>query len=309
VVAVPAVRIAIVASVMALFAACADEERRVIPRDVLTDDAITVGSFDFPESVLLAELYSQALESGGIKVERAFALGPREFVGPALTAGLIELVPEYAGTAVNFFSAGATAPSAESARAHRQLTAVFEDTSIAALDPAAAQNANAFVVTKDTAHQYRLTTLSDLASVAPELVLGGPPECPTRPLCALGLRDVYGLSFAQFLSLDAAESASHQALRDGRVDVAVLFRTDPALPDYVELTDDRHLQPAENVTPLLRVEVVEKWGSDVVGLLNAVSGELDTATLRELNATDAKTPGTDDVASIVAEWRHAEGLT
>ncbi len=168
-------------------AACGDEEQGTAAPDALGDDAITVGSFDFPESVLLAELYSQALEEKGFRVERALGLGPREFVGPALHAGLIELVPEYGGTAVAFFSAGAVAPNSDPASNHRALEDVVAGSTITALDAAPAENVNTFVVSEDTARRYGLTTLSDLAPVAPELVLGGPPECATRPLCQVGL--------------------------------------------------------------------------------------------------------------------------
>ena len=131
-------------------AACADDQEGDGARDVLSDDAITVGSFDFPESVLLAELYSQALEESGFRVERALGLGPREFVGPALHAGLIEFVPDYGGTAVAFFSAGAVAPDADSASNHRALEGVVAGSTIAALDSAPAENVNTFVVSEAT---------------------------------------------------------------------------------------------------------------------------------------------------------------
>jgi osmoprotectant transport system substrate-binding protein len=300
--------IVVSAALVATLAACGGDHRRVAPADVLGDDAITVGSFGFPESVLLAELYSQALEESGFRVERVLGLGPREFVGPALHAGLIELVPEYGGTALDFFSAGDVAPGADPATNHRVLDRVVAENSIAALDAAPAQNANTFVVTEDTARRYGLTALSDVTAVAPELVLGGPPECATRPLCQVGLRDVYGLEFADFVALDAGGPATHQALDDGYVDVAVLFSTDPELVDYVELIDDRHLQPAENITPLVRTEIVERWGGEVVAPINAVSHELDTEALRQLNTVDAATPGAGDVATIAADWLQAQGL-
>jgi osmoprotectant transport system substrate-binding protein len=298
----------VVGAALIALTACAGNTQRVSPRTALGDDAITVGSFDFPESVLLGELYSQALEESGFRVERALGLGPREFVGPALHAGLIELVPEYGGTAVAFFSAGAVAPSADAATNHRALERVVAEGSIATLDAAPAQNANTFVVTEDTARRYGLTTISDLAAVAPELVLGGPPECATRPLCQVGLRDVYGLEFADFVALEAGGQVTHQALGDGYVDVALLFSTDPQLVDYVELTDDRHLQPAENITPMVHTEIVERWGADAVAVINAVSHELDTDSLRQLNTVDAATPGADDVATIAADWLQARGL-
>ena len=112
---------------------------------------------------------------------------------------------------------------------------MVEGTTIAALGSSPAQNSNTFVVTADTARRFGLTTLSDLAAAAPELVLGGPPECPTRPLCQQGLRDVYSASFADFVALDAGGPVTRQALDSGGVDVALLFGTDPRLDDYVEL--------------------------------------------------------------------------
>ena len=304
------IRPAIIVSAAVLsMAACAGDRGGTAARDALSDDAITVGSFDFPESVLLAELYSQALEEHGFRVERAFGLGPREFVGPALHAGLIEFVPEYGGTSVAYFSAGDVTPSADTASNHSELEGVVAETSITPLDPAPAQNANTFVVSVETARQYGLTKLSDLATVAPELVLGGPAECATRPLCQVGLRDVYGLEFADFVALEAGGPVTHRALSEGFVDVALLFSTDPQLVDYVELTDDRHLQPAENIVPLVRTEIVERWGANVVAAINAVSRELDTESLRQLNTIDAATPGTADVAAIAARWLQTKGLT
>ncbi|MDF2731400.1 MAG: glycine/betaine transporter substrate-binding protein [Desertimonas sp.] len=293
---------------VAALAACGDDGRPSVPADALGDDAITVGSFDFPESVLLAELYSQALEENGFRVERALGLGPREFVGPALHAGLIELVPDYGGTAVAFFSAGAVAPNSDPASNHRALEDVVAGSTITALDAAPAENVNTFVVSEDTARRYGLTTLSDLTPVAPELVLGGPPECATRQLCQVGLREVYGLKFADFVALEAGGPVTHQAISDGYVDVALLFSTDPELVDYVELTDDRHLQPAENITPLVHAAIVERWGAEVIDAIDAVSHELDTDSLRQLNTLDAATPGVDDVAEIAAAWLQAKGL-
>jgi osmoprotectant transport system substrate-binding protein len=299
----------IVSAAMLSMAACAGDDGDSAAPDALGDDAVTVGSFDFPESVLLAELYSQALEQQGVRVERALGLGPREFVGPALDAGLIEFVPEYGGTAVAYFGVGAIAPNSDPTANHQALERIVAGSNITALDAAPAENVNTFVVGKETARRFGLTTLSDLVTVAPELVLGGPPECATRPLCQVGLREVYGLEFADFVALEAGGPVTYQALRDGHVDVALLFSTDPGLGDFIELTDDRHLQPAENVTPLVNTEILERWGSDVVDPINAVSHELDTETLRQLNTIDAATPGSDDVAVIAAGWLQAKGLT
>ena len=165
-------------------------------QSVLGDDAITVGSFGFAESVLLAEIYSQALEAGGYRVERAFGLGPREFVGPALSTGLIELVPEYAGSALAFRSLRSSEPTADviathdglagRARRHRRHRAGRRHRR---RTPTRSSSRAA------TARRHDLAELSDLAGVAGDLVFGGPPECELRPLCLLGLQERYGVRF------------------------------------------------------------------------------------------------------------------
>ena len=154
----------------------------------LDDDAITIGSFDFDESEILAQLYGQALQARGYKVVFEPAKGPRELLLPALQQGVIELLPEYAGTALQFVSLGSVAPSPEPEATSRALRQELAGTSIEALDPAPAENANRFVVTRATADRYGLQKLSDLQPVAPSLRFGGPPECPTRPFCLDGLR-------------------------------------------------------------------------------------------------------------------------
>ncbi len=274
----------------------------------LGDDAVTVGSFGFSESVLLAEIYSQALERAGIPVQRAFGLGPRELVGPALEVGLVELVPEYAGTAVGFASAGAVRGDADAAATHRALQAVLDGSPVEALAAAPASDANAFVVTADTARRYGLTALSDLASVAGELRFGGPPECAERPQCLRGLHERYGVDFGATTTLDAGGPVTLQALRRGDIDVALMFTSDPAIDEFVQLEDDRDLQPAENVTPLARTEIVDRWGEPLVEAVDAVSAALDDQTLRDLNALDSREPGAGDVTAIARSWLRSEGL-
>jgi osmoprotectant transport system substrate-binding protein len=275
------------------------------------DDVITVGSFDFVESRLLAELYSHALEKAGYPVRRVFDLGSREFVGPALVVGLIDLVPEYAGTAAQFFGLGADPPSSSEALTHDRLVGSLRAHPVTALAQAPAKNANTFAVTRRTADRHGLSTLSDLARVAPELVFGGAPECATRPLCLLGLQKVYGISFKQVVPLDAGGPVSLQALRNGDIDVALLFTSDPALAngDLVELHDDRGLQPAENVTPLVRSEVLTRHGPRLAEVLDGVSSRLTTEALRTLNArTGAGADATAvDVRTVAAEWLDTAG--
>jgi osmoprotectant transport system substrate-binding protein len=260
-----------------------------------------VASFDFAESEVLAEIYSQALEGRGVAVRRAFHLGPREFVAPALAAGMVELVPEYAGTAVQFRSIGATVPPQDASRTHDALVARLDGTRVRALAAAPAQDTNTFVMRRALAEREGVRKLSDLAVTAPRLTLAGPPECPTRPACLSGLEKTYGLRFQEFVPLDAGGPLTREALKNGNVDVAMLFTTDPAIEDddIVELADDRGLQPAENVTPLVRQEVVDRWGAMVVEAIDDVSRRLTTDALRQLNARVAT--GTP-VNVVAAEW-------
>jgi osmoprotectant transport system substrate-binding protein len=298
--------LAAVTCLATLLSGCQRASQQSEKASALGDDAITIGSFDFGESELLAEIYALALEDKGFKIERMFGLGPRELVQPALADGLLEFVPEYSGTALQFLSVDESKPASDVEATHDALTRALTGSPLVAMTPAPAQDANAFVVTRETSQRYGLATISDLEEVAPELTFGGPPECPTRPFCLLGLEQVYGLRFAHFLPLDAGGPITHQALRDGHVDVALLFTTDPGLirRDLVVLADDRRLQPAENVTPLVRREVLDRWGSDFEKIVDAVSTQMTTRDLRALNAELAE--GIDP-STVAHKWLLLEG--
>jgi osmoprotectant transport system substrate-binding protein len=274
---------------------------------VLDDDAVTVASFDFAESELLAEIYGRALRGAGFEVELELGLGPREFVQPALTRGLVELVPEYAGTALQWVSMGTRVPSDDVAATTRALGRALRERRLVALAPAPAQDTNAVVVTRGDAIRYSLHEISDLAGVASHMRFGGPPGCPDRPFCLGGIEDTYDLDFADFLPLDVGGPLTHQALVGGHVDVALLFTTDPRLltDDLVVLNDDRNLQPADNVTPVVRQEVVERWGDRFVEAVDAVSARLTTAELQALNGRVAAGEPRGEVA---ADWLQGEGL-
>jgi osmoprotectant transport system substrate-binding protein len=269
---------------------------------------ITVGSFDFPESVLLAQIYGQALAAGKFPVRILPDLGPREVVDPALMDGLIQLVPEYAGSALEFFSLGRLSATSDPAAASRALAGLVAGRGLVAGHPAPAQDANAIVVTAATAARYRLRSIADLARVAPRLVFGGPPECPGRPYCLPGLKRVYGLRFKAFTPLDAGGPLTLQALEAGYIGVALLFTTDPDIParHLVVLADDRALQPAENITPLLRRDVITRYGPHLAAVLNKVSALLDTGTLRALDA-QVELAG-QNPQLVAGNWLSAHGL-
>jgi osmoprotectant transport system substrate-binding protein len=275
--------------------------------DARGDDAITVASFGFPESVLLAEIYAQAIEGADIRVEREHSLGPRELVMPALLQGLVEFVPEYAGSGLQFLAGdGSTSP--DHAITHERFAERLEPLDVTALDASPAEDQNGFAVTTETAQRYGLRTLSDLAAVSGELAFGGPPECTSRPFCLPGLERSYGIAFGQvFTNLDAGGPRSVSALAEGTVDVALLFTSDGAidLNDFVLLEDDRRLQPAENVTPVIRTGVLERFGSSLASSVNAVSALLSTGELRTLNAEVARGATPEQIAS---RWLASNGL-
>jgi osmoprotectant transport system substrate-binding protein len=270
--------------------------------------AITVGSFNFPESVLLAEIYGQALAANNFPVRILPNLGPRELVDPALMKGLLQLVPEYAGSALEFVSLGHLSPTADAAAANRALAMKLAGRGLLAARPAAAQNTNAIVVTATTAARYGLRSITDLARVAPRLTFGGPPECPERAYCLRGLRRAYGLHFKAFIPLDSGGPLTLQALRAGDIGVALLFTTDPNISaqHLVVLADDRALQPAENITPVVRRDVVARYGTRLLTFINAVSARLTTGSLRSLDAQvvlDGRRPRT-----VAEAWLRAQGL-
>jgi osmoprotectant transport system substrate-binding protein len=269
---------------------------------------ITVGSFDFPESVLLAEIYGQALAAGGFPVRVLADLGPRELVEPALMNGLLQVVPEYAGSALEFISLGHRSPTADVQATNRVLASSLAGRGLLAARPAAAQNANAIVVTAATAARYGLRSIGDLAAVAPRLVFGGPPECPERAYCLRGLQRAYGLRFKAFVPLDAGGPLTLQALSAGDIAVALLFATDPDISarHLVVLTDDRGLQPAENITPVVSRDAVARFGTRLLTVLDAVSARLTTESLRDLDA-QVELAG-HEPRLVAGDWLRAHGL-
>jgi osmoprotectant transport system substrate-binding protein len=267
-----------------------------------------VGSFDFPESVLLAHIYAGALAAKGFPVRVMPDLGTRELVDPALMSGLIQLVPEYTGSALDFLSLGRLAATSNAAATYQSLTRSAERRGLVAAQPAPAQDANAIVVTSATAARYHLRSIADLRKVAPRLVFGGPPECRERADCFLGLKRVYGLRFKAFVVTDTGGPVTLQALDTRQIGVALLFTTDPSIAErhLVMLTDTRSLQPAENITPLVRRSTIEQYGPRLLTTLKAVSAHLTTTTLSHLNERvqlDGMNPRT-----VASGWLRAQAL-
>ncbi len=274
-------------------ASCGEDAGSPVEPDPST--GVRIASFDFAESALLAELYAQVVESEGIPVVRLGAVGPREVVAPAMELDLIDLVPEYLGTSLQY--AGEPEPNPDTSSALATLRALLAERRLTALGVASAEDKNVVVVTTDTADREGLTTISDLAPLAPTQRFGGPAECPDRPLCLAGLEAVYGLRFGEFVP-QRSLTFTIEALRRGEIDVGLLFSTAPQLAadDIIELLDDRRMQPAENVVPVIRTDALDRWGPGLATGLDALSQHLTTEDLRALNAEVADDRPVDEVA-------------
>lgn len=241
---------------------------------------VVIGSTNFPEQLILAHIYADVLEARGIKVERRLNLGSREIVFPALKAGEIDALPEYTGALLAYLGNGESEAQTE----EEVLQALKEQLpeGIVMLEPAAAQDKDALVVTQETAEKYDLQTLSDLKPVAPELVVGGPPEMKTRAVGLPGFKAVYGVEFKEFRALDAGGPLTVGALESGDIDVARMFTTQGVIDakGWVVLEDDKKLVPAQNLVPVIREEVLT---DEIRSALNAVSAELTTKGLQRMN--------------------------
>lgn len=279
--------IGILGSMLVVMSACVQTGAEPPPAPSSTErgSEIVVGAFDFSESDLLAHLYGEALRSENLPVDIIGSVAPREVLLPALEQGVIDIVPEYMGSALSFASLERVTRSLPADRTHRRLAEELKPKGIVALDYARAENKNELVVTEELATRFSLDTVSDLTIADGNLIFGGPPECPDRPLCLPAIERTYGLDFAEFQPLDAGGPVTAASLRGGEVHVAVMFTTDPDIKNerFVILRDDRRLQPSENIVPVVRVEVVDTYGHLVARTLNSVTAELTPRALRRLN--------------------------
>ena len=290
----------VLAVAVLLVGGCSQATQRPPPEDPQRP-TITVTSFDFPESEILAEVYGQALRRSGYPVEVVARLGPREIVEPALEQGRVDLVPGYLGSGLNFLHELERVATADPAATHALLQQALAARGLSALAYAPAQDRNGFVVTGDLARRHKLERISDLEPLARQLTFGGPPECPGRPLCLEGLREVYDLEFKRFVPMPSRTTTA-DALATGEVDVGMLETTDGNLlnHDLVQLGDDRGLQPAENVVPIVRKEVLAAYGPALASLLDATTAQLRTVNLIHLNQR-VQLQGVEP-ATVAADW-------
>ncbi|MER5198784.1 ABC transporter substrate-binding protein [Streptomyces sp. NPDC002755] len=266
-------------------------------------DGVTIGTANFTENQVLGHLYAAVLEAAGVKVKVRPNLGTREILIPALRGGDIDLLPEYQGALLHYLDPKATAT--EEGEMQNAL-AVALPAGLQVLPYGRAEDSDAFVVTKETARKYGLVSLADLKKQIGRLVVGAAPEVKTRQVGVVGLKDVYGVEFKEFRSLDSSGPLVKGALKKGDVDVANLFTTDTDIVanDWVVLTDPENLIPGQHIVPLI---ADRKADSTVRKALAKLGNVLTTAQLTELNRQvdkDKKDP--EDVADAYAKQH---GLT
>jgi osmoprotectant transport system substrate-binding protein len=242
---------------------------------------IIVGvSGSFTENQLVAEMYAQVLEHAGYTVQRQFDLRSREVSQSALESGQIDLKPEYLSSLLLYLDPNGQHSNDPRAVA-AQVAARLAPSGLSVLSPSPAQDQNTFVANAETAQRFGLTTMSSLAAAAGQLTLGAPPECPQRPYCLTGLKDVYGILFWDFVPLDAGGPQTVEALKNNDVQIGLLFSTDPSIEanGFVQLEDDKQLQDAENITPVIRTAVLN---DEVRRRLDGVSAALTTDNMTAL---------------------------
>jgi osmoprotectant transport system substrate-binding protein len=240
---------------------------------------LTVGSDAFAEAQIMGEMYAQVLENAGYTINRQLDIEAREVRLPAMESGEIDIAPEYLASLLSVVDPSQT-PTGDPEEVSQQLEQPLSEMGLTLLEPSDVVDTNALVVTQEFADQEGISQTSDLAPIADDLTLGGPTECPKRPFCIPGFKKTYGIEFGDFKALEYG--ASITALAGGEIDVALLFSTDGSIAEnnFVVLEDDKNLQAADNITPLVREEALN---DEVESLLNEVSSSIETDKIIELN--------------------------
>jgi osmoprotectant transport system substrate-binding protein len=242
--------------------------------------SVVVGSANFPEDELLAQIYADALQGKGIKVTTQFNIGAREVYYPEVVKGAITIIPDYNGALLTT-SVDSKSTATSTADVNAALKAKLPG-SVEILNSAPAQDKDSITVTQATATKDHLTSISDLSSVAKDFIIGGPSEFKTRADGIVGLKNIYGLTFKSFSPLDESGPITITALQGGKVQAADVFTTTPQIvtDHFVSLADPKNMFAAQNVTPLVYKKGVN---STIISTLNAVSAVLTTDALLQMD--------------------------
>ena len=297
------------AAAAALLAGCSssdDTSDNPLEGEKAEAGTVVVGSNNFAESTLLADIYGEALRAKGLKVDYKHNIGSRETTYGLMKNGSITVLPEYNGSLLAYLDPEA---GQESAEAVNEAAKAKLDKKLTLLESSPAEDKDSVALNAETAKKHGLTaesTLADLKDAAPEITIGGSPEFQTRKQGLKGLESVYGLKFKSFKALDAGGPLTQAALTGNEVQAADVFTTDPTIvkEKFVVLKDPENLFGFANVTPLAYKSGLSQEGVDA---LNAVSAKLDTETLLDLDSQvqlDNKDP-----LDVAQAWLKSAGLS
>ena len=273
-------RALIVAALAAVVAGCGGSGDARKPPPLPT---ITIGTKNFTEQYILGELYARTLRKAGFRVVLKSDIGSSEIIDKALTAGSLDMYPEYTGVLLSEIAGDTRRPSSAH-QTYRRAKAFEEKRGFTMLEPTPFSDSNALAVLPAFAKKHGLGTITDLAKL-PGMRLGALPEFQTRFEGSVGLADVYGLRGFRFVPLQLP--ARYTALDDGRVDVLAVFTTEGQLSAgrYRVLEDPRNLFAFQNLAPVIRRDLARKYGARLTGPLDALSRRLTTDTMRRMNAS------------------------
>jgi osmoprotectant transport system substrate-binding protein len=265
--------------------------------------SLTVGAAGFTESNVLAQMYADLLKKAGFTVALK-SVSSSEIFQSSLEKGTIAVVPEYAATyadSLQTLVTGTQTPNAASpslAVTLKHLKTYATKRGLAYITPSQAVDQNAFAVTKAFATAHHLTTLSALGSSHLPVKLAAPAECSTRPFCEPGLKNTYGISITGLSPFDFDSLQAKQALKSGKVQLAEVSTTDATLSQLglVLLTDDKHLQNADYLIPIVNAKQLAAH-PQIATALNPLAAVLTTADLGTLdNDVDGERMTVPDVA-------------
>ena len=264
---------------------------------------VVIGSADFSESEVLANLYALLAQSAGYKT-KIQTVTTREIYEPALEKGQIDIVPDYAATFTEFLNHkvnGANAPTVATSNKDTtlvQLKKLAQPLGLTALEPSDAADQNAFAVTKDFAAKNNLKTLSDVAAAKLPIKLAAPAECKSRTFCGGALIDKYGINVTQFDTFDFDSVPGKKAVQDGKDDMVEVATDDGTLDQFnlVILDDDKHVQLADNLVPI----VGKKYANDTK-LADAINKLAPVLTSKDLGSLDAQVDNEKKLPADVAK--------
>ena len=298
------VPVAVCVATMCLIAACANPDP--LGNETRSVKSIVVGSGDFPESEIVAEIYAQALEANGFDVGRRPGIGSRETYIPALKDHSIDLVPEYIGNLLQYFAPNSKATMLDAVESELRQRLPGD---LSLLTPSPASDTDTVTVTGATAREWNLTTIADLAVHSADVRFGAPSDFQSRPSGLPGLKQKYGLTISpgNFVAIeDAGGAVTVRALVEGKVHAADIFSTSPAISQnhLVVLDDPEHNFLAGNIVPLVNSQ---KKSDLLIGVLDAVSAKLSSAGVAALNAAVAGNGGIDP-AQAARNWVRDNGF-